>query len=424
MAPCPNMLPSGKLLVFNRFTFTLGARYAMSRAGSHLVSFISRMSVLGLIISVALLTLVLSVMNGFDKELREQILQMMPQATIYKHDGIDDPSALIEQVLTHPQVTAAAPFVSIEGLLNYRGKIIPVQAFGVEPALEEQASNISRYLQNGDLALLAENPRAVILGGAMAEKLGLAIGDKLTLIVPRGESAGAANVTALTLVDRFDSGTEVDQHIALMNLQAASVLTAHPGKVSGIRLSVKDLFAAGKTVYEISSQLPAGYYGRDWMRTHGDLYQAIHMSKKLVALLLLLLIAIASFNLIATLIMVVVDKEADIAILRTQGARTRDIIGIFMIQGGIIGVVGTLIGALLGVLLSHGVTAGVAALEKLIGYQFLHSDVYPVSYIPSQVLWQDVFYISGVAMVMSVLASIYPARKAAKVQPAEALRYE
>ncbi|MDO3387154.1 lipoprotein-releasing ABC transporter permease subunit [Gilvimarinus sp. SDUM040013] len=410
--------------MFNRFTLSVGARYALSRGSSHLVSFISRMSVGGLVISVALLIMVLSVMNGFDRELRQQILQLMPQGTIYNRDGIENPRAIMAQIQSHPQVTAAAPFVNLEGLLNARGNVVPVQTYGVEPELEQAASNVGRFLRNNRLMALADNPRAVILGAALAANLNADVGSQITFIVPRGEARGSPNTMALTVVDIFDSGTEVDQHLALMNIVAASKMTAHPGKVSGIRFNVKDLFSAGQTVLEISSQLPMGYYGRDWMRTHGDVYQAIHMSKKLVALLLLLLIGIAAFNLIATLVMVVVDKQSDIAILRTQGARARDIVGIFIVQGAIIGGVGTVLGAIVGVLLSHGVTAGVAGLESILGMQFMHSDVYPVSYMPSQVLWSDVAYICGSALVLSVLASIYPALKAARILPAEALRHE
>lgn len=410
--------------MFNRFTLQVGARYALSRGGSHLVSFISRMSVSGLVISVALLIMVLSVMNGFDRELREQILQLMPQGTIYNREGIADPAAVMAQIESHPQVVASAPFVSLEGLLNARGNVVPVQAFGVVPEQERAASSIASYLRHNALDALARDPRAVVLGGNLAANLNVDVGSHLTLIVPRGETRGAPNTVALTVVDIFDSGTEVDQQLALMNLAAASKLTAYPGRVSGIRFTVKDLFKAGNTVFEISSQLPMGYYGRDWMRTHGDIYQAIHMSKKLVALLLLLLIGIAAFNLIATLVMVVVDKQSDIAILRTQGATSANIVGIFIVLGGIIGFLGTAIGAVLGILLAQWVTAGVAAIEKLLGMQFLHSDVYPVSYLPSQVLWQDVAYICASAVVLSVMASVYPAIKAARILPAEALRHE
>ncbi|MDO6746149.1 lipoprotein-releasing ABC transporter permease subunit [Gilvimarinus sp. 1_MG-2023] len=410
--------------MFNRFTVKVGARYALARGGSHLVSFISRMSVGGLIISVALLITVLSVMNGFDRELREQILQLMPQGTIYNYSGIKNPGAVMAQIEDHPEVVASAPYVSLEGLMNARGKVVPVQAFGVVPKQERLTSTIDKFLRLKALDALADDPRAVILGGALAQQLSLDVGGRLTLIVPRGGARGAPNTVALTVVDIFDSGTEVDQHLALMNLMAASKLTLHPGMVSGIRFTVKDLFKANQTVLDLAAQLPVGYYGRDWMRTHGDVYQAIQMSKKLVALLLLLLIGIAAFNLIATLVMVVVDKESDIAILRTQGARRGDIVGIFVVQGAIIGLLGTVIGALLGVALSQVITSAVAGLERLTGIQFLHSDVYPVSYLPSQILWQDVAYICGSAVVLSVVASIYPALKAARIEPAQALRYE
>ncbi|UTF60921.1 lipoprotein-releasing ABC transporter permease subunit [Gilvimarinus sp. DA14] len=410
--------------MFSRFSRQVGKRYALAAKGSHLVSFISRMSVLGLIISVALLILVMSIMNGFDRELRERILQVMPQATIYKRDGITNPSEIISQLRQHPQVLSAAPYVNLQGLLSYRGEVSPVALFGIEPALEQEVSGASQYLRRGALDQLAKKPQAIILGAALAQSLKVDIGEHLRLIIPHGDGRASPAVQTLEVIDLLDSGTEIDNNFALLNLTLASELSDYPGRVSGIRLKVDDLFAASRTVYELAGLLPPGYYGKDWSRTHGNLYQAIHMSKRLVGLLLLLLIGIAAFNLVTTLIMVVVDKEADIAILRTQGASTGDILGIFLVQGGIIGLVGTAIGVAAGVLMSYTVTPAVALLERGLGVQFLHSDVYPVSYLPSQLLWADVGLIVVVALGLSFCASLYPAWRAARIPPAEALRFE
>ncbi|MCP8898790.1 lipoprotein-releasing ABC transporter permease subunit [Gilvimarinus xylanilyticus] len=410
--------------MFSRFSVQVGKRYALAAKGSHLVSFISRMSVMGLIISVALLILVMSIMNGFDRELRERILQVMPQATIYKREGIANPSEIMAELNTHSQVLASAPYVTLQGLLSHANQVAPVVLFGVEPALEQKVSGASEYLRSGSLQVLSGDPQGIILGGALAQQLGVTVGDKLRLIIPHGEARAAAAVQVFTVRDLLDSGTEIDNNFALINLAQASSLSPHPGRVSGIRLKVADLFSAARTVHQLSAELPPGFYGKDWSRTHGNLYQAIHMSKRLVSLLLLLLIGIAAFNLVTTLIMVVVDKEADIAILRTQGASTADILSIFLVQGGIIGLIGTGIGVLAGVVLAYTVTPAVAALERLIGFQFLHSDVYPVSYLPSELLWGDVGLIVAVALGLSFCASIYPAWRAARIPPAEALRHE
>lgn len=411
--------------MFNRFTLTVGRRYATARQGSHLVSFISRMSVIGLVISVALLILVMAIMNGFDRELRERILQVMPQGTLYSRHGIDDPSAVMAQALLHPEVQAAAPFVSLQGLLAKGKAVAPVGLFGVVPSLEVKVSGVDQYLTQHRLAELNDNPHGVVLGSDLAKSLKATVGDRLTLIIPRaGAGRNSPRIWALEVIDILITGTEIDSKLALMNISAASKLTAYPGSVSGVRLKLQDLFRAPTTMYEISANLPATIYGRDWTSSHGNLYQAIHMSKKLVGLLLLLLIGIAAFNLVTTLIMVVVDKEADIAILRTQGASSWDIVGIFLVQGGYIGVSGTFIGVVLGVLLSYSVTSAVAGLERLIGFQFLHSDVYPVSYLPSALLLSDVLYIAAAALLLSFVASVYPAWRAARVLPAEALRHE
>lgn len=411
--------------MFTKFTFLVGARYGISRKHSQLVSFISRLSTAGLIIGVALLIVVMSVMNGFDRELRERILGIMPQATIYHREGIDDYPNLIKQLKQDPRILEAAPFVQIQGLFSYQKHVAPVNLFGVDPALETKLSTMEEYLPPNTFAQLAKNPRAVIIGQGVADKLHLGVGDTITLIIPSGVDGGATSgILTLEVIATLKSNTNVDQSLALMNLAAAAQASGFAEKVSGIRLKVDDLFNAPSIVIDAVNQLPVGYFGSNWTHTHGTIYDAIHMSKNLVGLLLLLIIGIAAFNLVSTLIMVVVDKQGDIAILRTLGASSKEIIGIFMVQGGLIGLIGTSIGAILGVLFSLVVTDVISGIEKLFGFQFLHSDVYPISYLPSNLYWSDVAQVVAVSLFICFFAALYPAWRASRVQPADALRYE
>ena len=411
--------------MFTKFTFLVGARYGISRKHSQLVSFISRLSTAGLIIGVALLIVVMSVMNGFDRELRERILGIMPQATIYHREGIDDYPTLIKQLKQDPRILEAAPFVQIQGLFSYQKHVAPVNLFGVDPALETKLSTMEEYLPPNTFAKLAKNPQAVIIGQGIADKLHLGVGDTITLIIPSGVDGGATSgILTLEVIATLKSNTNVDQSLALMNLAAAAQASGFAEKVSGIRLKVDDLFNAPSIVIDAVNQLPVGYFGSNWTHTHGTIYDAIHMSKNLVGLLLLLIIGIAAFNLVSTLIMVVVDKQGDIAILRTLGASSKEIIGIFMVQGGLIGLIGTSIGAILGVLFSLVVTDVISGIEKLFGFQFLHSDVYPISYLPSNLYWSDVAQVVAVSLFICFFAALYPAWRASRVQPADALRYE
>jgi len=411
--------------VFTRFTFLVGARYGISRKHSQLVSFISRLSTAGLVIGVALLIVVMSVMNGFDRELRERILGIMPQAMIFHHDGIDNYEALSQQLKQDARVLATAPFVQIQGLFSYQKHVAFVNLFGIDPVQETKLSSLEKYLPPHAFAQLAKNSQAVILGQGIADKLHVDVGDKITLIIPRSSDTSVApGIVMLEVIATLKSNTNVDQSLALMNLAAASNASEFPGRVSGVRLQVNDLFEASSIVVSSVNELPAGFYGSDWTRTHGTIYEAIQMSKSLVSLLLFLIIAIAAFNLVSTLIMVVVDKQGDIAILRTLGASSKEIIGIFMVQGGLIGLIGTSIGAALGVLLSLVITDLISGVEKFFGIQFLHSDVYPISYLPSNLYWSDVAQIVAISLFICFFAALYPAWRASRVQPADALRYE
>ena len=408
----------------------LGLRYTMTRKRSRSVSFISAIAMTGIVLGVALLITVLSVMNGFDKELRERILSIMPQVTLYYSSRMSSADRaewqqLRQAVLGIDGVEGATPFVELQAMLH-QGKITqPVLIYGVDSQLEPSVSDINRYLEKDTLVKLTRNSNAIALGQGLADKLDLVTGDPVTIIVPRPEgSSRSPSVMRLKVYDIFKTGTELDHSLALMGLEHSADLGDKPQTISGLHVKVTELFAAPVIANALTSVLPAGLYASDWTQTHGNIYHAIRMSKNLVSLLLFLIIAIAAFNVVSTLVMVVVDKRGDIAILRTLGATTREIMAIFMVQGCIIGAVGTFIGVCLGILMSLSVSNVIAWIELQLGITFLKSDIYPVSFLPSSLQWEDVLLITSVSLIMSLLATIYPAFKAAATQPAEALRYD
>ncbi len=409
--------------MFSRYIFLVGTRYGISHRHSHLVSFISRLSTAGLVIGVALLILVMSIMNGFDRELRENILGVMPQASVLHRKSIDNADALIEQVKQHPHVIAATPFVQLHGLLSQQKRVAPAQIFGIDPAQEHTTSKLPEFLPEGTLDELANTPGAIVLGRGVAEKIDAQVGQSLSLVIP-AEDGAAPRVKVVHVIAILDTHTDIDNGLALMELHHAAAIAGFPGQVTGVRLKVDDLFAAPQVVRDIMQNLPPDYYGSSWMHTHGSVYQAIQMSKNMVGMLLFLIIAIAAFNLVSTLIMVVVDKQGDIAILRTMGASTIEIMGIFMVQGGLIGLIGTSIGLVIGLVLSYFVTSIVQGIEKLLGVQFLKSDVYPTTYLPAEIVVNDVAKVVVTALLISFFVTLYPAWRASKIQPADALRYE
>lgn len=409
--------------MLSRYIFLVGTRYGISRGHSHLVSFISRLSTAGLVIGVALLILVMSIMNGFDKELRENILGVMPQAMVYHRHAIEHPEQLIADLKQHPRVVAASPFVQLQGLLSHQKRVAPVNIFGIDAAKEKTTSKLPEFLPEGTLEKLAMSEAGIVIGRGVAEKLNVTETDSISLIIPL-EGNSAPRIKVVTVLAILNTHTDVDNALALMDINTAAELLGYPGKISGVRLKVDDLFAAQEVVRDIMQTLSPDYNGSSWMRTHGGVYQSIQMSKNMVSMLLFLIIAIAAFNLVSTLIMVVVDKQGDIAILRTMGASTAEIMAIFMVQGGLIGLIGTSIGLVLGVTLSYFVTPLVQWIEKVFGVQFLPSDVYPTTYLPSEIVAGDIVQVVFTALLISFFVSLYPAWRASKIQPADALRYE
>jgi lipoprotein-releasing system permease protein len=404
----------------------IGLRYTASPKNSQFVSFLSGVSMLGLIVGVGLLLTVLSVMNGFDRELRQRILSLVPQGAIYHRQGITDWMQLQQRLEAMPGITAAAPFVELHALVSYRGEAVPTVLYGVDLEAEKNVSQLNRYVSDAALEQIADPAtKALVLGQGIADKLGVAAGDTVMLIVPDPSSdRSAPRIDYIQIGGILASSTELDHSLALTSLAYASKLTGSPGVASGMRLKLQDLFEAPSVVYRTLMELGPSYYGSNWMQTHGNLYQAIQMSKNLVSLLMSLIVAIAAFNVVSALVMVVVDKQGEIAILRTLGASTGTIMRIFMVQGFTIGVIGTILGILLGLGLSVIIEDAVQWFERLFGIQFLKSDVYPLSYLPADIRIGDVATVAGMAISMSFLATLYPAWRASKLQPADALRYE
>lgn len=402
----------------------IGLRYTGAPRNNQLVSFFSGVSITGLVVGVGLLITVLSIMNGFDRELREKILALVPQAAVYQQNGVENWPQLQEWLERQPRIQAAAPFIQLEGLVSYHGKAEPVVLFGVEPQEEAKVSRMAEFLSAETMVALRNKPEQLVLGQAIAQRLGADEGEQLMLVVP-GDRAGAApRIQYFTLLKILRTQTELDNTLAISHLSSAAKLTATPEKVSGMRLKVDDLFAARDIVWNALSQLGRNYYGTSWLNTHGNLYQAIHMSKKLVALLMSLIVAIAAFNVVSTLVMVVTEKQGDIAILRTYGASTGNIMAIFMVQGTVIGIIGTALGVLFGLLLTLVVQPLLRMFEILFDVQFLKSDVYPLTYLPIQIAADDIIQVGVTALLMSFLATLYPAWRASRTQPADILRYE
>jgi lipoprotein-releasing system permease protein len=371
---------------------------------------------------------VLSVMNGFQKEMSSRILGMVPHAVINGVKPVDDWKPVADAALKNPQVTAAVPFTEMDGMLSYKGAMQPIQINGVDPALEHQVSIVTQHIVQGRLQDLRPGEFGVVLGEITARRFRLNVGDKLTLIVPELSSAPGGitpRLQRLTVVGIFRVGAELDGSMGLIHVaDAAEIQHWQPNQVQGVRLAVKDLYAAPQVSTAIAAGLGADYRADDWTHTQGSLFSAMKMEKTMIGLLLLMIVAVAAFNIIATLIMVVNDKGADIAILRTIGATPGQIMTIFMVQGTVIGVIGTLIGGILGVIAAINVSALVAWIERVSGQHIFTSDVYFISNLPSDLQSADVILICSAGFILSFLATLYPAWRAAQIEPAHALRYE
>ncbi|AZZ91639.1 lipoprotein-releasing ABC transporter permease subunit [Hahella sp. KA22] len=413
--------------MYKPLSLFIGLRYTSAKRDNHFISFISLTSMIGLILGVLVLITVMSVMNGFDRELRQRILGMVPHAVIKSHNPMSSWEEVKEFALQHPQVEGVAPFVYAQGMATAAGNVHGIMINGIDPEVEKGVSIVQNHIISGSLDDLKPGEFGIVLGDILASYMRARVGDKITVILPEASVTPAGvfpRMKRFTVKGIFSVGAELDSTLAIINIEDAAKIKRLGDSVEGVRLKLKNLFDASKVSRTIVAELGSGYYASDWTRTHGNLFQAIQMEKTMVGLLLMFIVAVAAFNIVSTLVMVVTDKKADIAILRTMGATPGNILRIFMVQGLFIGVVGTALGVLLGCLLAVNISDMIAWFEKVAGIQLLSSDVYFISYLPSDLQWGDVALISAVTLTISFVATMYPAWRASKIEPAEALRYE
>ena len=412
-----------------RFEMWIGNRYVRSRSRNSFVSLISGISMLGIAIAVLVLIVVMSVVNGFERELKDRLLAMMGHASIEDVDGrLTDYDSLLDLAVENARVRAAAPYIEGQALLVAGRDLSGAELRGIEPLLEDTVSGIGDVMQLGKLDSLVPGTFNVILGNELAESLGVAIGDKVTVTLAEGivTPAGVIPRTKrFTVSGIFRVGMyEYDRRLALINIGDAQKLYRKKGAVTGVRLDVTEIYAAPEIVREVARDFGKLVLVSDWTRVHVNFFRSIQITKSILFVILLMVVAVAAFNIVSTLVMVVKDKQADIAILRTVGASPYSVLKIFITQGTIVGVIGTLAGVALGVAVAVNLEAIVGFLEAALGIKFLAADVYFISDLPSELQWGDVVRIGAITLVLALISTLYPAWVAARTAPAEALRYD
>ncbi len=415
------------MTMFNSFETMIGLRYVGARRRNHFISFISMSSMIGVALGVMALITVISVMNGFEKELKDRILGMASHAVIEELNGLKDWQLVINNIKDHPEIVGAAPYFHAEGMLTKDKIVNGVIIRGILPHEETNVAIVAEKMIEGDLNDLKSTEFNIVLGAELARKLNLEIGDKVTLVAPQANFTPAGILPRLkrfTLIGIFEVGMhEFDGGLALIHMDDALRLF-RKSNPTGIRLKTNNILKAPTISREIASQLSSKYWVIDWTQRHSNFFRALKTEKTVMFVILTLIVAVAAFNIISTLVMAVSDKQSDIAVLRTLGASPKSILKIFIIQGTIIGAIGILLGVIGGVWLASNVETLVPALENMLGYKFLSPDVYYISDLPSDMHWSDVILISVVSFVLCLFATIYPAFRAANTLPAEALRYE
>lgn len=409
----------------------VGLRYTRAKRKNHFISFISLTSMVGIALGVAALIIVLSVMNGFQAELRNRILGVASHIEITENSNrLGQWQSLANQVNAQPNVQASAPYVMAQGMLSYGQAVQGALVRGILPSEEDKVADLGKNMQVGQLDDLHAGEFNIILGADLAYALGVSVGEKVVLMAPQGQftpTGVVPRIKQFKVVGLFQIGMyEYDAGLALIHINDAAKLYRMGDKVSGLRLKISDLFDAPDMAAELGKQLTplGGYYITDWTQQHANFFKAIQLEKRVMFIILTLIVAVAAFNIVSTLVMAVTDKRADIAIMRTLGASPRSIMQIFIIQGALIGIIGTFFGAILGIVIALNIDTIVPFIENLFHVQFLAKDVYYISDLPSKLEWNDAITIIIMSVVLSLLATLYPSYKASKVNPAEALRYE
>ena len=411
------------------YELMIGLRYTRAKRRNHFISFISLISMLGIALGVTALIVVLSVMNGFQTELRGRILAVVSHVQISGANGdMADWEAVAKQSLTEPRVLAAAPYVQEQGMLSFGQSVRGAIVRGILPDLEDKVADFRSHMKEGSLDSLSPDSFNIVLGSELARALGVYVGDRLTLIAPQGVVTPAGVVPRLktfTVSGLFEVGMfEYDSGLALIRMEDAQRLYRLEDRVSGVRLKLDDLFKAREVVRQLASRLNTAAYLSDWTKSHANFFRAVQIEKNMMFIILSLIVAVAAFNIVSTLVMAVTDKQADIAILRTLGASPGSIMGIFMVQGALIGFIGLALGVAGGVALALNIDVVVPFIERLLGTELMSKEVYYISSLPSELQWGDVLTITGLSFVLSLAATLYPSWRASRVNPAEALRYE
>ena len=416
-------------MMSRRYELWIGNRYVRSRSRNSFVSLISGISMLGIAIAVLVLIVVMSVVNGFERELKDRLLAMTAHASVEDVDGrLVDYDSLRAVAAGNARVSAAAPYIEGQALLVAGQSLSGAELRGIEPQFEDAVSGIGDVMHEGRLDSLASGTFNIVLGIELADALGVGVGDKVTITLAEGRVTPAGVIPRtkrFTVSGIYRVGMyEFDRRLAFINLEDAQRLYRKKGAVTGIRLAVTEIYAAPEIVREVARDFDRLVLVSDWTRVHVNFFRSIQITKSILFVILLMVVAVAAFNIVSTLVMVVKDKQSDIAILRTVGANPYSILKIFITQGTIVGVIGTLTGVLTGVLVALNLEAIVGTLETVFGIKFLAADVYFISDLPSELRWGDVARIASIALVLALVSTLYPAWVAARTAPAEALRYD
>ncbi|WP_346839912.1 lipoprotein-releasing ABC transporter permease subunit [Microbulbifer sp. SAOS-129_SWC] len=405
----------------------IGLRYVAARRRQQFISFINGFSLLGMALGVMALIVVTSVMNGFDRELKTRILSVIPHGFVQKEGGLKDWHGAAAQLVQEPHVQAASPFVRGYALLGANGSSHGVQFEGVDPKALRKVSTVGEHMLMGSLDVLKPRSYKIVVGRILARQLNVIPGDSVVLTLPQVVVTPAGifpRTKRFTVAGVFAVGAQVDQTMAIINIEDAARLLHMPGRVQGLQLRFDDMDNALGRVGGYAHKLGDGFTGEDWSHSQGSLFQAVKMEKTVVTLMLMIIVAVAAFNIVSALVLMVADKRSDIAVLRTLGLTSRQIMSVFVVQGSAIGVIGAFIGAALGILIALNLTEMVSWLENLLGFKIFDPRVFFVSFLPSEFRTADAVVVLTAAVAMSLLATLFPAWRAAQIAPAEALRYE